>query len=104
MHIVVFITAKNGEEANRIAAKLVEDKLIACANIVEGVRSVFWWENKIDRAEETLLILKSKRGCFKKIVKTVTALHSYEVPEIIALPIVDGSKNYLKWISESCCA
>ncbi|HQP09921.1 MAG TPA: divalent-cation tolerance protein CutA [Candidatus Omnitrophota bacterium] len=104
MYIVVFVMAKNREEADKIAGHLVENKLVACANIIEGVRSVFWWNGKIDAADETLLILKSKRNSFKKIIKAVTALHSYEVPEIIALPIVAGNKSYLKWIGESCCA
>ena len=104
MYIVIFITAKNIKEANKIAEKLAKEKLVACANIVKGVRSVFWWEKKIDKADEVLLILKSKKSCFKKIVKTVTLLHSYNVPEIIALPIVDGNRDYLKWIEESCSA
>ena len=104
MYIVIFITAKNGREANKIAARLVKDKLIACVNIVKGVKSIFWWEGKVDEAGETLLILKSKKSCFQKIVKTVKALHSYTVPEIIALPIVGGNKDYLDWIGESCSA
>lgn len=102
MHIVVFVTAKNLIEANVIAQRLVKEKLVACANIVKGIRSVFWWQKKIDKADEVLLILKSKKSCFKRIVKTVTLLHSYDVPEIIALPIVDGNRDYLKWITESC--
>jgi periplasmic divalent cation tolerance protein len=102
MHIIVFITTKNVREANKIATKLMKDKLIACANVVKGVRSVFWWQKKIDTANEVLLILKTKKSCFKRIIKTTTLLHSYEVPEIIALPIIDGSRDYLKWIEESC--
>ena len=102
MYIVVLITARNVREANKIANKLVKDKLIACANVIKGIQSIFWWQKKVDTANEVLLILKTKKSCFKKIVKTVTSLHSYEVPEIIALPIIDGSKNYLKWIEESC--
>lgn len=102
MHIVIFITTKNVKEADKIAAKLVKNKLIACANIIKGVKSIFWWQKKIDKANEVLLILKTKKSCFKRIVKTVTLLHSYDVPEIIALPIVDGNRDYLKWITESC--
>lgn len=101
MNIVVFITAKDAAEAKTISDQLLEKKLIACANIIEGVESVFWWQEKIDQAKETLIILKSKQSLFKKIVKTVKAHHSYEVPEIIALPIVDGNPDYLKWIDES---
>ena len=101
MNIVVFITAKDSAEAKTISDQLLEKKLIACANIVEGVQSVFWWQGKIDQAKETLIVLKSKQSLFKKIVKTVKAHHSYEVPEIIALPIIDGNPDYLKWINES---
>jgi periplasmic divalent cation tolerance protein len=102
MYIVVFITTKNIREANKIAAKLVEGKLIACANVIKDVKSIFWWQGKVDKADEVLLVLKSKKSCFPKIVKTVKKLHSYEVPEIIALPIVDGNKDYLDWIKKSC--
>jgi periplasmic divalent cation tolerance protein len=104
VHIVVLITTKNREESERIATALVENKLIACANIIDGIQSVFWWQEKVDRAQESLLVLKSRKSCFSKIVKTVKSLHSYEVPEIIALPIIGGSKDYLKWIDESCAA
>jgi len=104
MPIIVLITAKNTKEAARIANKLVAEKLIACANIINGVKSIFWWEGKVDKADEVLLILKSKKSCFAKIVKTVKKLHSYEVPEIIALPIIDGSKDYLDWVRKNCSA
>ncbi|MCK5012517.1 MAG: divalent-cation tolerance protein CutA [Candidatus Omnitrophica bacterium] len=102
MYIIVLVTTKNVREANRIATKLVKDKSIACANVVKGVKSIFWWQKKVNTANEVLLILKAKKSCFKKIVKTVTLLHNYEVPEIIALPIIDGSRDYFKWIEESC--
>ncbi len=104
MYIVVFVTTKDVKEADKIAAKLVKDKLIACANVIKGVKSIFWWQKKINKADEVLLVLKSKKNCFKRIVKAVTLLHSYEVPEIIALPIIDGNRDYLKWIEESCSA
>lgn len=104
MYIVIFITAKNAREANKIAAKLVADKLIACANIIKGVKSIFRWQGKVDKADEVLLVLKSKKSCFPKIVKTVKSIHSYDVPEIIALPIIDGNKDYLNWIEKSCSA
>ena len=101
MNIVVLVTAKDALEAKTIADQLLEKKLIACANIVEGAQSIFWWQGKIDQAKETLIVLKSKQGLFKKIVKMIKAHHSYEVPEIIALPIIDGNPDYLKWINES---
>ena|SRR3989338_7394666 len=101
MYIVIFVTAKDKAEAEKIASHLVKEKLAACVNIVAGVNSMFWWENKIDQAQEVLLIVKSKKILFKKIMAAVKKLHSYSVPEIIALPIVDGNKDYLKWISDS---
>ena len=101
--IVVFITAKDRQEAQGIAQALVQEKLIACANVLGNVESLFWWEGSVDRSQEVLLILKTKRNLFNKIVKRVKTLHSYKTPEIIALPIVIGSKDYLNWIKESVC-
>lgn len=101
MNIVIFVTAKDFKEAKRISQALVERKYIACANIVGGVRSFFWWEGKVDTAQEALLILKTKRSLFKKVEQLVKSLHSYSVPEIIAMPIVAGSKEYLKWVNDS---
>ncbi len=101
MYIIVFVTAKDFNEAQKISTALVDEKLIACANIIERVKSFFWWEGKVDRADEALLIMKSKRTLFKKIAKRVKALHSYSTPEIIALPLVDGHKDYLRWIDDS---
>jgi len=101
MYIVVLVTAKNTREASKISQQLLKEKLIACANMIKGVQSLFWWKKKIDKASEVLLVIKSKRSHFKRIVKTVKACHSYDTPEIIALPIVEGNKDYLKWINDS---
>ena len=101
MHIVVFVTAKDKAEAERIARGLLEDKLVACVNILDGVKSMFWWEGKVDQSPEALLILKSRKDRFSHIVKKVKSLHSYDLPEIIAMPIVEGSEDYLDWIDSS---
>jgi periplasmic divalent cation tolerance protein len=101
-YIVVLVTAKDKKEAGKIAKGLLEAKLIACANIVEGVQSLFWWQGKIDSSKEVYLILKTKKILFKKVAVKVKSLHSYQTPEIIALPIVGGSEDYLHWISSSC--
>ena len=101
-YIVVLVTAKDKKEANKIAKGLLEAKLIACANIIEGIQSLFWWQGKIDSSKEVLLILKTKKILFKKVSAIVKALHSYQTPEIIALPIVEGSQEYLAWINSSC--
>ena len=102
-YIVVFVTAKDRQEAQGIAQALVREKLIACANVVAGVESLFRWQGKVDIAQEVLLVLKTKRTLFNQLAARVKALHSYETPEIIALPIVAGSKDYLNWIKESTC-
>jgi len=101
MNIVIFVTASGKEEAEKIAKALVEEKLAACVNIINAVESLFWWENKVDRVSEALLIIKSSDEKFAEISQTVKSLHSYEVPEIIALPITNGYKPYLDWINES---
>ncbi len=101
-YIIVLVTAKDKIEASKIARGLLEAKLIACANIMDGVQSLFWWEGKIDFSSEALLVIKTKKTLFKKVCSQVKSLHSYQTPEIIALPIIDGSKEYLRWIQSSC--
>ncbi|MBU0503830.1 MAG: divalent-cation tolerance protein CutA [Candidatus Omnitrophica bacterium] len=101
MHCVIFITASNKIEAEHITAELLKNKLVACVNLVDNITSFFWWEGKIDKAGEVLLVAKSKKTKISKIIKLVKSLHSYEVPEIIALPIIAGEKKYLNWINES---
>jgi len=96
------VTAKDKKEAVKIAQGLLESKLIACANIIDGVQSLFWWQGKIDSSKEVLLVLKTKKFLFKKVSEKVKSLHSYQTPEIIALPIIAGSKDYLNWINSSC--
>ncbi len=99
--IVLLVTTPTVEEAEKISNRLVEEGLVACANIVPSVRSIFWWEGKVSRETEALIIMKSRRALFDRIVSAVKPLHSYTVPEIIALPIVSGSEEYLKWLRES---
>ena len=101
MYIIIFVTASNRKEANKIAQRLLKNKLAACVNILDKIKSIFWWQGKIDQADEVLLIIKSNRKKLPKIIKLIKSIHSYEVPEIIAVPIYDGYKPYLKWIDES---
>lgn len=101
MYIIVLITASNKKEAARIAQGLVKNKLAACVNIIGKIESLFWWQGKIDRAKEVLLVVKSQKKMLSRIIKLVRSLHSYDCPEIIALPIIGGHKNYLDWIDES---
>lgn len=101
MYIVVFITASGVKEARRISSALLKKKLVACVNIVEKVESFFWWEGNIDKAKELLLIAKSKKSRLPGIIKLVKSEHSYSCPEVIALPVMGGNKDYLRWIDGS---
>ncbi len=96
--IVVLVTAKDRAEAEKISRSLLEEKLIACVNIVGSVTSCFLWQGKLDKAEECLLIMKSRADLFSELLQQVKRLHSYEVPEILALPVALGSVDYLAWI------
>ncbi len=96
----VFMTAASAEEAETIAAALVEKKLAACVNIISAVQSVYWWEGKICREQEVFLMAKTKTSLFPQLAAEVKALHSYKVPEIIMLPIAEGSAAYLQWIGD----
>ncbi|MGC9080528.1 divalent-cation tolerance protein CutA [Sulfurihydrogenibium sp.] len=100
-YIVVFITTSSLEEAKKIANHLVENKIAACINIVEKINSTFFWKGNIENYDESLLIVKTKRSLFNKLKEEVKKLHSYTVPEIIAIPIVEGSEDYLNWIDET---
>ena len=98
---IVLTTAGSIEEAQRIAAALVEQRLAACVNILPGVESIFRWQGKIDRASEWLMIIKTKAEAFERVRDAIQKLHSYDVPEIISLEIDDGSAAYLQWIDET---
>ncbi len=100
-YIMVFVTAVNKEEAERISQTLLTEKLIACANIVGPVVSHFDWNGKVESAEEFLVLMKSRRDLFDSLAERVKALHGYDVPEILALPVVAGSKTYLDWLASS---
>ena len=99
--IVVLITASGDEDGARIASTLVDERLVACVNIVPGVRSFFSWEGKTQDEREVLLICKSTSERMAAIVARVKQIHSYTVPEIIALPVVAGSPDYLQWVERS---
>lgn len=100
-HIVVLVTVSSIEEGERIAKRILEEKLAACVNIIGSVKSFFWWEGKVDEACESLLVIKTRLDKLEKLVETIKELHSYEVPEIIAIPIIGGLRDYLKWIDDS---
>ncbi|HVF23316.1 MAG TPA: divalent-cation tolerance protein CutA [Pyrinomonadaceae bacterium] len=99
--IVVFLTAASGEEATRLADLLIGAHLAACVQILPEMESVYRWQGQIERQSEILLIVKTTAGKFAELETEVRALHSYETPEIVAVPIVAGSQPYLDWVSES---
>ena len=99
--IVVFMTAANGEEATRLADMLVGAHLAACVQILPEIESVYRWQGKIERSAEVLLLVKTTRAKFDDLEREVRALHSYETPEIVAVPIVAGSAPYLEWLNEA---
>jgi periplasmic divalent cation tolerance protein len=99
--IVVFITAPNEKEAAGIARSLVESKLAACVNIIKNIRSIYSWQGNIEDDSEVLMIVKTKKGLFSALSSRIRELHSYDVPEIIALPLIDGSEDYIKWLLDS---
>jgi periplasmic divalent cation tolerance protein len=99
--ITVLMTTASEDEAIKIVHQLLKEKLIACANIIERVHSVFWWQGSIKDSYEAMVIMKTRSKLLSNLMKTVKALHSYEVPEIIALPIVGGAPLYLGWVKSS---
>jgi len=100
-HVVVFVTASDAEEAARIGRTLVEERLAACANLIPSIASTYWWKGKIEEAGEALLVIKTRQDLIERLTARVRTLHSYTVPEVIALPILSGNPDYLKWIDDS---
>ena len=100
-YILVLVTTASKSEAEKIAQHLLDAKLIACGNIIGPITSLFRWSGKIERAEEYLTIMKTRQELFRMVEEEIKTLHSYEVPEILAIPIIEGSNAYLKWL-ESC--
>jgi periplasmic divalent cation tolerance protein len=102
--IVVYVTAGSLDEADRLARGLVEERLAACVNRIGPIQSVYRWEGKLEQSEEHLLIIKTERDLFSALEKRVRELHTYSVPEIVALPIIDGSQDYLRWLGAQTTA
>ena len=97
-YLLVIVTISTKKEASKIVRCLLEERLIACANIIGPISSLFWWKDKIDEVTEFLVLMKSHSKLFDKLSKRVKKIHSYEVPEILALPILKGLPSYLNWL------
>lgn len=100
-YVVVLVTTSSRKEAENIAQCLLDERLIACANLIGPITSIFTWEGKTEKAEEYMILLKTRLELFEKLSEKVKALHSYKVPEIITLPIIKGSDAYLEWLNTS---
>lgn len=96
--VLVYVTAGSPEESERIARALLEERLIACANLLGGVKSLYWWQGALEEATETLLLMKTRRPLLKRLIERVRELHTYEVCEVLATPVLDGNPAYLEWV------
>lgn len=101
LNILIFVTVATKKEAHEIVQVLLDKHLIACANLLGPVESKFWWHGKVNTAKEFYVIMKSDKRLFKKLSTIVKKVHSYDVPEILAIPIVNGWQPYLKWLTAS---
>ncbi len=99
--VVIMVTASSRRECRKIARRLIEEKLAACVNISQPIQSVYRWEGKIEQSKEFLMFIKTNRDLFPQIKAEIDLVHSYHTPEIICLPIIDGSPNYLRWVGDS---
>ena len=97
-YLVVFVTASGSEEAHKIATELLEQRKAACINIVPAINSLFRWQGKIESEQESLLVIKTRASLLDEVIDLVNQVHSYDVAEVIALPIVGGNRDYLEWI------
>ncbi len=96
----VYITAKDKEEAATIGRSLVQERLAACINIIEGMTSMYWWEGKVQEESETVLIAKTDQDLVGRLIERVKSLHSYECPCVVTWPIAEGNAKYLQWIQD----
>jgi periplasmic divalent cation tolerance protein len=100
MFALIYITTSSKKESTLIGNKLVSDRLVGCANIISDIKSFYWWHGNLEEDSESLLVVKSLLSNVDNIVKRVKELHSYENPCVVALPIINGSKEYLTWLKE----
>ena len=100
-YIVILSTAGSAEEASKIAEHLVSAHLAACVNLLPGIQSIYWWNDAIQKDQEILMIIKTEREKFDEVKNAILSLHSYDVPEVISLPVENGYNEYLQWIEKA---
>ena len=99
-YAVILITAPGPAEAQRLSRRLLEQRKAACVNIISGVDSLFWWQGKLDSARESLMVVKTRASLVPEVVSLVKKEHGYDIPEVIALPVIGGNPDYLQWIDK----
>jgi periplasmic divalent cation tolerance protein len=97
---LVYITARDKDEARRIGQELVESRLAACVNIVDGMNSMYWWQGELQDETEAVLIAKTKESLVPELIERVKSMHSYDCPCVVSLPILDGNADFLKWVED----
>ena len=102
--MLLYVTARDRDEAAKIAAALVEERLVACGNILDGMESVYWWNGKVERSREAVLICKTDRRNVELVTARIVELHSYETPCVVALPIEAGNRDFLTWVETESTA
>lgn len=100
MMVLIYVTTSNGEEAINIGETIVKERLAACSNIISEMKSIYWWEGNLEKDNESILILKTMEENINKIISRIKEIHSYDNPCIIALPVLNVSDSYLKWLKE----
>ena len=99
-HRFVYVTASSREEARTIGRALVQERLVACVNILDGMSSIYWWQGEVQDEQEAVLIAKTTAALMPDVIDRVKALHSYDVPCVVSLPILEGNPDYLEWVDE----
>lgn len=99
-YLVISTTSSSGE-AERLGEEIVEDRLAACVNVIEGIKSIYWWEGDVEKSSEALLLAKTTEDCLNDLISKIKEIHSYDVPEVVAFQVDKGSEDYLDWLDRN---